>query len=565
MRVPTLALVIGIPFALLAALIFFLYFFESANIETTYGRRTGTGQTSVNGTTALASMFETAGHRVFTWNRLSSKLDTADTIVWFPDCFLPPKQEEREFLEKWLAGAPKRTLVYVGRDFNAAPEYWQKMQGRVAPDQYREYVRREAKAITSHNTERAEMPSSEFAGWFTAKRGDLPRTANKLQSDAGWLDGIDPQQTNIFLQGELLTPTESDVQKKQKALRSTASDETLPTRHNNEVLLASGDTPIVSVVRDFRWRGSKIIVVTNGSFLLNLPLVNQEHRKLAGKLINECGQPRKQVVFLETGPKGAVITEILDSQNPSGLEVFTVWPMNAISLHFVALGIVTCFLLWPIFGRPKSEPRTSDSDFYQHVIALGNMLEQTRDEEFARERVAHYLQLSQRDATSETRGNAPTTPAGTPTFNLPFKATPVNAAKLAHHAVDVSSKDHHISLDYNPTSISLVDQLLNSLHAQGKAGDSAAETLAFCLGVYTGELLVRHEGGTWHACSEDPLFAQASPYMIIQLMSTDATGDQQQMILNPIGKALKQLESGASNSIQTFYRETTRHHQAGNG
>ena len=90
------------------------------------------------------------------------------------------------------------------------------------------------------------------------------------------------------------------------------------------------------------------------------------------------------------------------------------------------------------------------------------MLEHTRDEEFARERVAHYLQRSHRDAASETRGNAPTTPAGTPTFNLPFKATPVNAAKLAHHAVDVSSKDHHISLDYNPPSISIVDKMQNS-------------------------------------------------------------------------------------------------------
>ena len=37
--------------------------------------------------------------------------------------------------------------------------------------------------------------------------------------------------------------------------------------------------------------GSQLLFVVNGSFLLNLPLVNHEHRKLAQRLITACGPP----------------------------------------------------------------------------------------------------------------------------------------------------------------------------------------------------------------------------------------------------------------------------------
>lgn len=554
---------VGLLVAALITVCVVIYLMQPARIETVYGHRVGLGQASVNGTAALSGMFESAGHRVFTWRRLSSKLETADTIVWFPDCFKPPQSEERRFLEQWLVGDANRTLIYVGRDYNAAPEYWQMMQGRVAPDQYREYVRREAGALASHNADRAEMPTKEYAGWFTAQRGSYRRKAKNLTSASGWLDGVDTEQTQILLQGDLQIPTDKDVRQQQKQLRSRGSDETVPKRRQNEVLLSSDDTPIISVVRDSRWRGSKIIVVTNGSFLLNLPLVNKEHRKLAGKLINECNPPG-QVAFLETDANGATIFESSESSNPNGLEVFTVWPMNAISLHFVAIGIATCFLLWPIFGRPKGEAHEPASDFYKHVVALGNMLERTRDEEFARNRVAHYLQLTHREHPSETGQKLPPSTAAAVPYDLPYEATPENAMQLAQHAADVCTNEYEISLDFTPSSVAQVDQLLTTLHAQNKAADPSSQTLAFCLGVYVGVLLVRHHSGTWHAPSEDPIFAKASPYMIVQLLSIQVTGDQQQMILNPIGKALKQLEMGAPNSIQTFYRETIRQHQADN-
>ncbi len=46
---------------------------------------------------------------------------------------------------------------------------------------------------------------------------------------------------------------------------------------------------------------SQLLVVANGSFLLNAMLVNHEHRKLAGKLVDAIGPGGRDVVFLESG------------------------------------------------------------------------------------------------------------------------------------------------------------------------------------------------------------------------------------------------------------------------
>ena len=98
---------------------------SSRDIETQYGRRVGSEPASVNGTGVLADMFQRAGHAVFTWQSLSPKLSRrADCIVWFPDDICPPDRKTRGWLEHWLEARPGRTLVYVGRDFDAAPGYW---------------------------------------------------------------------------------------------------------------------------------------------------------------------------------------------------------------------------------------------------------------------------------------------------------------------------------------------------------------------------------------------------------------------------------------------------------
>ena len=106
------------------------------DIASTYGERRGSeGGPSVNGTAVLAGMFEEAGHRVSSWSRLSPKLEECQTIVWFPDDFAPPTVEQRDFLEWWLYNETGRTVVYVGRDFDATPAYWRQILPIAPPEQ----------------------------------------------------------------------------------------------------------------------------------------------------------------------------------------------------------------------------------------------------------------------------------------------------------------------------------------------------------------------------------------------------------------------------------------------
>ena len=175
---------------------------------------------------------------------------------------------------------------------------------------------------------------------------------------------------------------------------------------NFRPLLQSGEDVLVSEITEKRWGESKLIVVTNGSFLLNMPLVNREHRKLAGQLIAACGAPGK-ATFLESSRYGLqILDKEPDHHTPSGLELFTVWPLNAIILHLIALGVFYCFVRYPIFGRARTLPPEATSDFGKHLQALGELLEKTGDREYARERLNYYHQNVKRDSGVSHRPKA---------------------------------------------------------------------------------------------------------------------------------------------------------------
>ena len=164
--------------------------------------------------------------------------------------------------------------------------------------------------------------------------------------------------------------------------------------------MGAGNDVLVRRITCDDWDEGQIIVVTNGSFLLNLPLVVKEHRKLAGKLIAKCGPPGK-AVFLESDPMGPPVFEQEPGENhPTGMEAFTVWPIGAILLHFVALGILYIFARAAIFGRPQELPPEAVSDFGKHIHALGELLARTQDRRYARERLTYYREKVKRDSVA---------------------------------------------------------------------------------------------------------------------------------------------------------------------
>jgi hypothetical protein len=343
-------------------------------------------------------MFRQAGHKVRTWRRLSPKLQECDTIVWAPDCFAPPEVEERQFLERWLAKQPNRTLVYIGRDYDAAIDYWEKVQPQAPPQQKLEILRRLAKTRSEHEANRACIPAQSACDWFTIQR-DPPRVRVK-DLEGPWHEGIDAEQTEIEIHARLQRPIDEEI----KQWRGRKGND-WSGRPQFEVLLTTqGDVDLVTRVTRGDWRDGQILVVANGSFLLNLPLVNHEHRKLAQRLVASCGPPGK-VVFLETGPGGPLILDQEpDANAPSGFELLVKWPIGVIALHLIILGTTLCFAFFPIFGRPKDIRDELRSDFGRHVEALSELLESTQDHQYAAARIRYYQEHAKRDVIPGHRG-----------------------------------------------------------------------------------------------------------------------------------------------------------------
>ena len=395
---------------------------DGESLGRTYGRRGGTvGRDSVNGTAVLAKMFQKAGHRVVTKRQLSPSVHEADVLVWFPDNFKAPSEEVTNWLESWLDEKDGGIVIYVDRNFDAAIPYWDAVipgaTGSVAAEMG---VRRDRHVDDFGNKRIGSQETAEFR-WYQYD-ATVPR--RKVTTLSGpWSDGIDVSQIEMELWGKIEPgPYEYD---------------------DREVLLASGEDPLVTRIEfshdedtesdededdehveyyeayDYidksNWSASELILVSNGSFLLNEPLVNHENRKLAGKLIDRCAG-KTTVVFLESDFFGLPVRDTDPPPNvPSVLMIFTVWPLNIILVHLAVVGVVFCFARWPIFGRARHEKAASTSDFGHHVSALGSMLARTENRSYAHHQIGVYRQSYKGETAaidSESDESRPLPPPG---------------------------------------------------------------------------------------------------------------------------------------------------------
>jgi hypothetical protein len=334
-----------------------------------YGHRAGTtGAESLNGTAVFGRMFESAGHQVESKRVLAPSLDEVQTIVWFPDSYRVPAEDARDWLDRWLWSEPGRTLIYVGRGYDAEPRYWQQVASQLPADVKPQATLRRTRAESRVRAERGHLPDHDECDWFELINNDPVTEISSLEGP--WAADVDVAKADLELTQQMI-PTEWF-----------------------EVLLESKDQALVS--REVRrvgntWR--QRVFVANGSFLLNFGLVNHENRKLAGRLIESVGPPGR-VVFLESGENGP---RMLDGDSkpelPQTLALFAVWPINAVLLHFVVLGIIFGFASWPIFGNPKAEESAGASNFSDHAVALGKLLQRTQQHGYAARRVAEYRNL----------------------------------------------------------------------------------------------------------------------------------------------------------------------------
>lgn len=351
---------------------------------------------NVNGTVVFNRLFVEEGHSVRSSNRLSPSTARRDVIVWFPRDFDDPSEDAEIWVEDWLLTEPNRTLIYVGRDYDSAPSYWDAVANRPMDPRVRKEVGRKAVAERIRvNNERGALPAVPKAKnadkhpWFQRVANGPTREVRSLEGDSAWTAGVDPKKLGIELKSKILPPASG------------------PFGGEVEVLLSSEGDPLV-------WRvpygESQVIVVANGSFLLNFPLVNHEHRKLAGSLIDEVG-PDKYVTFLEAGSSPPISDKDPEFKLPTGLEYLNTPPVNYVLWHLALAAVIFGFARSPIFGLPRVTERTHYSDFGKHVAALGELLSKSGDAEFARAQIKHFHE----NASLESQGLRRATPTRTST------------------------------------------------------------------------------------------------------------------------------------------------------
>ncbi len=178
---------------------------QGNELDVSYGRREGmSGDASINGIDALASMFAAAGHDVTTRHSLSPSLTEAQTVIWFPDNFKAPGEEVCDWFDDWLNDGNGHTLIYVGRGYDAAPDYLDATRPLAKPQQQREYDAHRLD-INSRLTRRHKLkPDSEECSWFSLSDDGETHKVESLQGP--WAAGIDASKVSISTTQQMQPP-----------------------------------------------------------------------------------------------------------------------------------------------------------------------------------------------------------------------------------------------------------------------------------------------------------------------------------------------------------------------
>lgn len=345
----------------------------TAQVDTTYGKSRGP---SINGTGALAELIRGRGHPVRAAVRCNEVLAAwADVLVRIAPTPGPPGQEEGEWLATWLHDAPGRKLVYVVRDYDGEPEFWSQMLAAL-PRSGRDEERRriEARKVASQSwasrlPERAQHPAT-IGDWFGTEppRSAQPGRVTVCRTlDGPWAVGIDAQAAAL------------------------PQHETIRIE-NNENILLSGDGANLAISWSFRDddepeadRGG-VLVLANGSFLLNAGLLNRARRPLATRVVDWIGDGSGHVAFVE----GANALGGDESPQMSPFHLLTVAPFDWVAVHLAAFGGLLALALATTIGRPRPEPAAAVERTSAHAVALGSILAQTKQVTSAREILLAY-------------------------------------------------------------------------------------------------------------------------------------------------------------------------------
>lgn len=341
-------------------------------VETTYGRTRGK---SVNGTKVLAEWLRARGHNVRTAIRLTDDLeDEADVVVRFAPYPGPPGEEEGDWYEMWLMSGRGRQLIYIPQDFDAEADYWRMILAQLPAD---------AKPADKDAIDKA---IKQAAGW----PGHLPSPPKRLAEVDSWFE-MEPRTPIATACQTLEGPWAEGVD----AAAATIPRHDVPKLTVETPLLTGDGKPLAMT-----WHTgseSQVLVVANGSFLLNAGLLNKARRPLAERVVDWVGDTPRRVVFVE-------------GRNVAGEgEDEGKWPpeFHWIARHLVAFGLIACLARAVRLGRPRPEPPSGADRPVAHAEALGHLLYRAGDAAAAQDQLETYRRWRQPSAHSSSTKRAP--------------------------------------------------------------------------------------------------------------------------------------------------------------
>ncbi len=370
----------------------------------------GRSDTSVNGLGAWSELLRQQGHTVRRAGALTPTVfERADCIVWFSHQYSPPSVTVQRWLDAWLSAQPERVLVVVLPDADLEWVYWRKASKRVAPAEKFAVRSEEGRALQRFINRRPSGPGPISWPWFRfdprpAQRS--PQRAADLQGQASWLRGVDEEQVEIYVCGVLLPVKEPQAERFEIDLgEGERLTEALLDEEDFwwQEFLWDIETESVEqfdvlrcrqgmLVLEQRRLDGRVLAVANGSFLLNLGLVNRENRKLAWALAQEL-RNCETIYFLDA-PYGATVREEIPFRFPGFTQLLQQEPVKHLLGHLLLLGVLICCALWPQLGRPQEPATEETTDFGRHVEALAELLAATKESrEWAMRRLEQYQQL----------------------------------------------------------------------------------------------------------------------------------------------------------------------------
>ena len=358
-----------------------------------YGESRGrSGRESLNGLAAMRQTLigglpgEDVTVRMSHPAMLPSPADGPDAIVWTPRDFRSFDRASVAWLERWLRHGG-RTLVLVLPDSGGGEDYLRRLKPAAAPEDREDYDR----AVARRQVTRLQSRRVTVGTGLNFRVEPIGRPASSEPAGV-WPEGWSRRSRQRYESRLLLGEAEPED-------ASVGDDDAAGRLIWRPVVTAAGGDVLVATGKLDGASASEVVLVGGGTMVSNygfavgngealcrdirrVMIANRPAVPVSAGDSRAAGHGEKDdsvsvAMILTDGGELPIRPERRSGPSPSGWAVLTTWPLSWVTIHGLIAGLVVCFLLAPIFGRPRrlaSEMTTAMTD---HVEAMAMLMHKT--------------------------------------------------------------------------------------------------------------------------------------------------------------------------------------------